>query len=129
MHKGKIIVHGNVGSDVAVFMHGGTIKIYGNAGQFLGFRMRDGTIYVEKNAETRVGACMTGGKIVVGGFLEEVMPTFTIDSVKPKVKVEETETVSGPFYVFLGDLAEQGNGKLFVSKGNNPHLSQYEKFL
>jgi formylmethanofuran dehydrogenase subunit C len=129
MHKGKIIVHGNVGSDVAVFMHGGTIKIYGNAGQFLGFRMRDGTIYVEKNAETRVGACMTGGKIVVGGFLEEVMPTFTIDSVKPKVKVEETEAVSGPFYVFLGDLAEQGNGKLFVSKGNNPHLSQYEKFL
>jgi formylmethanofuran dehydrogenase subunit C len=129
MHKGKIIVHGNVGSDVAVFMHGGTIKIYGNAGQFLGFRMRDGTIYVEKNAETRVGACMTGGKIVVGGFLEEVMPTFTIDSVKPKVKVEETESISGPFYVFLGDLAEQGNGKLFVSKGNNPHLSQYEKFL
>jgi len=129
MHKGKIIVHGNVGSDVAVFMHGGTIKIYGNAGQFLGFRMRDGTIYVEKNAETRVGACMTGGKIVVGGFLEEVMPTFTIDSVKPKVKVEETESISGPFYVFLGDLAEQGNGKLFVSKGNNPHLNQYEKFL
>jgi formylmethanofuran dehydrogenase subunit C len=129
MHKGKIIVHGNVGSDVAVFMHGGTIKIYGNAGQFLGFRMRDGTIYVEKNAETRVGACMTGGKIVVGGFLEEVLPTFTIDSVKPKVKVEETESISGPLYVFLGDLAEQGNGKLFVSKGNNPHLSQYEKFL
>ena len=129
MHKGKIIVHGNVGSDVAVFMHGGTIKIYGNAGQFLGFRMRNGTIYVEKNAETRVGACMTGGKIVVGGFLEEVMPTFTIDGVKPKVKIEETETISGPLYVFLGDRAENGNGKLFVSKGNNPHLSQYEKFL
>ncbi len=129
MHKGKIIVHGNVGSDVAVFMHGGTIKIYGNTGQFLGFRMRDGTIYVEKNAETRVGACMTGGKIVVGGFLEEVMPTFTIDGVKQKVKIEETETVSGPLYVFLGDRAENGNGKLFVSKAANPHLSQYEKFL
>lgn len=129
MHKGKIIVHGDVGSDVAVFMHGGIIKIYGNADQFLGFRMRDGTIYVEKNAETRVGACMTGGKIVVGGFLKEVLPTFTIDSVKPKVKVDDTESVSGPFYVFLGDLAENGNGKLFVSKGNNPHLSQYEKFL
>jgi formylmethanofuran dehydrogenase subunit C len=91
--------------------------------------MRDGTIYVEKDAETRVGACMTGGKIVVAGFLEEVMPTFTIDSVKPKVKVEETEKVSGPFYVFLGDLADNGNGKLFVSKERNPHLSQYEKFL
>jgi hypothetical protein len=57
------------------------------------------------------------------------MPTFTIDSVKPKVKVEETETVSGPFYVFLGDLAENGRGKLFVSEVNNPHLSRYERFL
>ena len=91
--------------------------------------MRGGTIYVEKNAETRVGACITGGKIVVAGFLEEVLPTFTIDRVKPKVKIEENEKVSGPFYVFLGDLAEKGNGKLFVSKGNNPHLSHYEKFL
>jgi formylmethanofuran dehydrogenase subunit C len=129
MHDGKIIVHGNIGSDAAVFMHGGVIKVYGSAGQFLGFRMRDGTIYVEKDAGTRVGACMTGGKIVVAGFLEEVMPTFTIDSVKPKVKVEETESISGPFYVFLGDLADNGNGKLFISKVKNPHLSHYEKFL
>jgi formylmethanofuran dehydrogenase subunit C len=129
MHGGKIIVHGNIGSDAAVFMHGGTIKIYGGAGQFLGFRMRDGTVYVEKDAGTRVGACMTGGKIVVAGFLEEVMPTFTIDNIKPKVKVEENESISGPFYVFLGDLAENGNGKLFISKGRNPHLSSYEKYL
>jgi len=129
MHGGKIVVYGNVGSDAAVFMHGGTIKIYGCAGQFLGFRMRDGTIYVEKDAGTRVGACMTGGRIIVAGFLEEVMPTFTIDSVKPKVKVEEAETISGPFYVFLGDLAENGRGKLFVSEVNNTHLNRYKIFL
>jgi formylmethanofuran dehydrogenase subunit C len=72
---------------------------------------------------------MTGGKIVVSGFLEEVMPTFTIDSIKPKVKIDETESVAGPFYVFLGDLAENGTGKLFVSKTNNPHLSRYERFI
>ena len=129
MRGGKIIVHGNVGSDSAVFMKGGVIKIHGDAGPFLGFRMRDGVIHVEKKAATRVGASMTSGKIVVSGFLEEVMPTFTIDSVKPKVKIDETESVAGPFYVFLGDLAEKGNGKLFVSKANNPHLSVYEKFL
>jgi formylmethanofuran dehydrogenase subunit C len=72
---------------------------------------------------------MTGGKIIVTGFLEEVMPTFTIDAVKPKVKVDDTETAAGPFYVFLGDLAENGSGKLFVSKATNPHLSMYEKYL
>src|SRR4030066_371962 len=121
MTGGKIIVHGNVGSDSAVFMKGGIIKIQGNAGPFLGFRMRDGVIHVEKNAGPRLGASMLGGKIIVSGFLEEVMPTFTIDSVKPKVKVDETESVSGPFYVFLGDLADKGKGKLFISKASNPH--------
>jgi formylmethanofuran dehydrogenase subunit C len=129
MRGGKIIVHGNVGSDAAVFMKGGTIKVHGDAGAFLGFRMCDGAVHIEKNAGTRIGACMTGGKIVVSGFLEEVLPTFTIDSVKPKVKIEEGDSVTGPFYVFLGDLAEKGSGKLFVSKTNNPHLSMYERFL
>jgi hypothetical protein len=57
------------------------------------------------------------------------MPTFTIDNVKPKVKIDDTESATGPFYVFLGDLAEKGTGKLFVSKANNPHLSMYERFL
>ena len=129
MHKGKIIVHGNVGSDVAVFMKDGVIKVHGNAGPFLGFRMRGGTVHVEKNIGNRVGACMTGGKIVVSGFLEEMLPTFTIDGVKDKVKIDEEDKASGPFYVFLGDLAETGNGKLFISKISNPHLNQYERFL
>jgi formylmethanofuran dehydrogenase subunit C len=129
MHGGKIIVDGKVGSDSGVFMHGGVIKIKGGAGPFLGFRMSDGAIYVEKECDNRVGACMTGGKIIVAGTLAEVMPTFTIDGVKPKVKVDDTETAAGPFYVFLGDLAEKDSGKLFISKANNPHLSTYERFL
>ena len=129
MKGGKIIVDGNVGSDSACHMHGGLIKIKGGSGQFLGFHMRDGIIHIQKNPGTRIGACMTGGKIVVSGLLEEVMPTFTIDTVKPKVKIDETESVAGPFYVFLGDLAEKGTGKLFVSKASNPHLGKYEKFL
>ena len=89
--------------------------------------MSDGTIHVEKNARSRVGANMTGGKIIVSGVVEEVMPTFTIDGVKPKVKVDDTESAAGPFYVFLGDLAENGTGKLFVSKTNNPHLENIRK--
>jgi formylmethanofuran dehydrogenase subunit C len=129
MRGGTIIVDGKVGSDSGVFMHGGVIKIKGGAGPFLGFRMGGGVIYVEKECGTRVGAGMTGGKIIVAGFLREVMPTFTIDNIKPKVKVNDTQTAAGPFYLFLGDLAENGTGKLFVSKTTNPHLSMYEKYL
>ncbi len=129
MHGGKIVVYGRVGNEAGAHMKKGVIKIYGNVGQFAGFRMRDGTIYIEKDSEGRAGACMTNGKIIVGGFLESFLPTFTIDSIKGKVKVEEGETAQGPFYLFFGDLTENGNGKLYVSKAKNPHLSHYERFL
>jgi formylmethanofuran dehydrogenase subunit C len=130
MKGGVIIVDGNVGSDVGCYLRGGVIKIKGSAGRFLGYHMSDGTIYVEKNCQYRLAPCMTGGKIVIGGELEEVMPTFTVDSVKPKVKIDDTQSVQGPFYVFLGDLAEHGTGKLFISKANNPQLKPiYDKYL
>jgi formylmethanofuran dehydrogenase subunit C len=129
MRGGRIIVHGSVGNEAGAQMKGGMIKVYGSAGQFVGFRMRDGTIYVQKDCAGRAGACMVEGKIVVGGMLESVLPTFTIDGIKAKVKVEEGETVEGPFYVFLGDIAENGDGKLYVSKAKNSHLGYYEKFF
>ena len=130
MKGGKIVVDGDVGSDSGAYLHGGLIKIKGNnVGQFLGYHMSDGVIHVEKNACSRLGANMTGGKIVVSGVVEEMLPSFTIDGVKAKVKVDDTEQATGPFYVFLGDLAEKGTGKIFVSKANNPQLKNYEKYL
>jgi len=129
MRGGKIIVYGNAGNEAGAYMRKGLIKIYGNVGQFAGLRMHKGIIYVQKDCEGRVGACMTGGKIVVGGFLESVLPTFTIESIKKKVKIEENEVVNGPFYLFLGDLTENGKGKLYVLKKKNPHLSHYEKLI
>ncbi len=129
MSGGRIMVHGNAGSEAGAHMKKGLIKIDGSAGQFVGFRMRNGTILVRENCGDRAGACMIEGKIVVAGALALVLPSFAIDSVKPKVKIEEGETLQEPFYVFLGDIAENGNGKLYVSKQKNPHLSHYERFL
>jgi len=129
MYGGKITIYGNVGNEAGAYMRNGTIKVYGCAGQFAGLRMREGTIYIQKDAGTRAGACMKGGKIVVGGYIESVLPSFTIEGIREKVKVEEGETVTGPFYLFLGDLVEHGEGKLYISKDKNPHLSSYEKFL
>ena len=129
MRGGKIIVYGNTGNEAGACMRKGVIKIYGTAGQFVGLRMHNGTIYVQKDCEGRAGACMNGGKIVVGGFLESVLPTFTIEDVKKKVKIEQNERIEGPFYLFLGDLTENSKGKLYVSKEKNLHLSHYEKLL
>jgi len=129
MRGAKITVYGNVGSEAGAYMRKGIMKIYGNAGQFVGLRMHNGTIYVQKDCEGRAGACMTEGIIVVGGFLESVLPTFTIDGIKKKVKIEEGEVIEMPFYLFLGDLTENGKGKLYVAKEKNPHLTHYEKLL
>ncbi len=128
MKGGLITVDGNVGTDVGCYLKGGIIKIKGSAGRFLGYHMSDGAIYVEKGCDVRVGACMHGGKIVIGGATE-ILPSFTIDAVKPKVKVDDTTNVQGPFYVFLGDLSEQGTGKIFANKAANPALKLYEKYL
>ena len=128
MKGGLITVDGNVGTDVGCYLKGGIIKIKGSAGRFLGYHMSDGVIYVEKDCDVRTGACMHSGKIVVGGTLE-ILPSFTIDSVKPKVKIDDTQSVPGPFYVFLGDLSEHGTGKIFASKANNTALKFYEKYL
>jgi formylmethanofuran dehydrogenase subunit C len=129
LHGGTLIVHGNVGNEMGTHMKKGLIKVYGSAGQFVGFHMHDGTIYVENDCGGRAGACMSDGKIVVGSRIESVLPTFTMDGVRAKAKIEEGDVVEGPFYVFLGDLVEHGNGKLYVSKEKNPHLSCYEKLL
>jgi formylmethanofuran dehydrogenase subunit C len=129
MQNGTITVFGNVGHEAGAHMKKGTIKIYGNAGQFTGFRMQGGTILVQGDSDERVGACMSEGKIVVGGTLQSVLPSFSIDGIRPKVKIDENETAPGPFYVFVGDLADCGNGRLYVSETKNPQLSLYEKFL
>jgi formylmethanofuran dehydrogenase subunit C len=128
MKGGTITVHGNAGYEVGCFMRGGLIKIHGSVGQFVGIHMRDGTILVEKDSEGRTGAGMLEGKIILCGYVPSILPTFTIDSIKQNVKVNE-ERFMGPFYRFVGDLADGGDGKLSVSQVKNPHLSFYEKYL
>ncbi len=128
MKGGIITVDGNVGSDVGCYNQGGIIKIKGNAGRFLGFHQSDGAIYVEKDVDVRAGALMHGGKIVIGGKME-ILSSFSIDSIKPKVKIDDTLNVPGPFYVFLGDLSEKGTGKIFANKAANPAFKFYEKYL
>ena len=128
MNGGKVIIHGNAGHEVGCFMRNGIIKIFGDVGIFAGIHMNKGTIFVQGNSQGRAGAQMTNGKIVLAGHSEDVLPSFTIDAIKAKVKVDG-EKIEGPFYKFIGDLADRGKGKLFVSKPKNPYLSSYEKYL
>jgi formylmethanofuran dehydrogenase subunit C len=128
MKGGKVIIHGNAGHEVGNHMNNGLIKILGDVGIYVGIHMVNGTIFVQGTSLGRAGAQMTNGKIVLAGHSEDVMPTFTIDEVKAKVKVDG-EKIEGPFYKFTGDLADNGKGKLFVNKAKNQYLSMYDKYL
>lgn len=128
MKNGVIVIHGDAGNEVGCYMRNGMISIEGNVGEFVGIHMRDGTILVRGNCGGRTGAGMLDGKIIICGRVSSVLPTFTIDSVKSSVKADG-EKIKGPFYRFTGDIADQGKGKLYISKPLNPHLSFYEKYL
>jgi len=128
MKGGVIVVKGNAGCDAGAWLDGGTIKILGNAGINLGIHMIDGTLYVSGNCESRIGASMTGGKVILSGKTEDLLAGFQIEEIKDKVKVGE-EKISGPFYVFSGDNAESGRGKILIKKDTNPKLASYEKYL
>lgn len=128
MSGGTIVVHGDAGNELGYFMRKGIIKVHGNVGQFTGVHMRNGIIVVYGNSEGRNGAEMTGGKIVVCGSVPSVLPTFTIDAIKPRVKIDG-ERLAGPFYLFIGDIAEEGEGRLYISKASNAHLNFYENLI
>ncbi len=128
MKGGIIIIRGSAGTEVGCSMRGGIIEVDRNVGDFAGIHMTDGTIYVQGDCTGRARAGMLNGKIVIGGRVPSVLPTFTIDSIRSTTKVDG-EKVAGPFYRFIGDIADNGKGKLFVAKAKNPHLSFYEKYL
>lgn len=128
MRGGTIIIHGNAGNELGCFMRKGLIKVYGSVGQFVGMHMKNGTIFVGGNSEGRAGAEMTDGKIVVCGNVPSMLPTFNIDNVKSKVKINGEEA-TGPFYLFIGDITEEGEGKLYISQTSNSHLKFYEQYL
>jgi formylmethanofuran dehydrogenase subunit C len=128
MMDGVILIHGDAGNEAGCYMKGGLIKIEENVGEFVGVHMRDGTIMVQGDCKGRPGAGMFDGRIIICGHVSSVVPTFTIDSVRPDVKVDG-EKITGPFYRFVGDIAEEGKGKLFIAKSKNPHLAVHEKYL
>ncbi len=128
MRGGTIIIEGGAGSELGNHMRGGTIEVRGSVGLFPGIHLHDGSILVRGDCEGWPGAFMTGGKLIICGRVPSVLPGFSILRISKSVKFGG-ERLSGPFYTFVGDLTEGGDGRLHVSKERNPHLSHYERYL
>jgi len=128
MRGGTITIHGDCGTEVGAWMRNGTIRIKGNCDLYAGLHMKNGTILVEGNSAGRVGAHMTKGKVIVLGRMEGVLPSFQFEEIRSNAKAGD-EKIPGPFYVFSGDVNEDGEGKLFARVSDNPDLKWNERFL
>ncbi len=109
-------------------MRNGTIRIKGNCDVYAGVHMKKGTILIEGDCAGRVGAYMTAGKIIVLKNTGGVLPSFQIEEIRSNAKAGD-EKIPGPFYVFSGDVNEEGEGKLFAKVSDNPDLKWSEKYL
>jgi len=128
MLGGIVTIHGDCGTEVGAWMRNGTIRVKGNCDLYAGIHMKNGTVVVEGNCAGRVGAHMTNGKVVVLGNIGGVLPSFQFEEIRDKAKAGD-EKISGPFYVFSGDVNEEGGGKLFARISSNSDLKWNEMFL
>ncbi len=128
MAGGTILIHGDAGFEVGSWMEGGLIHVEGGVGQFAGVHMGGGEILIGGDSEGRLGANMRDGKIVLLGRIPQILPSFTFEEVRDRATAGG-KAFKGRFYLFRGDLTEDGNGRLFVSAEANPHLKFYEKYL
>lgn len=128
MKGGMILIHGDAGNEIGCWMKGGIIQIIGNSDTYPGMHMKNGTIYVGKNCLCRAGAQMSGGKIIINGKIPEILPSFTIESIRGSTRIGK-EKIKGPFYLFVGDGNEDGEGRLYVRKEGNDDLKYREDYL
>ncbi|MCW4033459.1 MAG: formylmethanofuran dehydrogenase subunit C [Candidatus Bathyarchaeota archaeon] len=128
MKGGMILIHGDAGNEIGCWMKGGTIQIMGNSEGYPGTHMKNGTIYVGKNCLCRAGAQMSGGKIIIDGKIPEILPSFTIEGVRGSARLGK-EKIQGPFFLFVGDGNEEGEGRLYVRKEGNDGLKYCEDYL
>jgi formylmethanofuran dehydrogenase subunit C len=113
---GTIVVEGNAGNEIGAWMSNGKIVVRGNVGSMAGMHMKGGVIIIHKDAAPRVGGEMTKGKVIVLGRLAEVLPSFRSEGRVTNVKTGEdgSEEIVGPFNKFVGDLADNGKGEVYV---------------
>jgi formylmethanofuran dehydrogenase subunit C len=128
MRGGTIIVHGDCGTEAGAWMQNGIIRIKGNCNVYAGIHMKNGSILIESNSAGRMGAQMTGGKIITLGNGGSVLPSFQFEEIREKAKSGD-EKIAGPFYVFSGDVNEEGRGQLFLRVSANSDLRWNERYL
>lgn len=129
MTGGKVVVKGNVGSEMAAWVRGKTtrIEINGNVKAFAGVHMHGGLLIINGDVSERLGAEMARGIIIVNGKSESILPSFKYAGEVQEIEGNETEKITGKYLQFNGDYAQltvksKLFGRIFLAADKNQHL-------
>ncbi|MHA1377071.1 MAG: formylmethanofuran dehydrogenase subunit C [Candidatus Helarchaeota archaeon] len=129
MTGGKVIINGDVGSEMAAWVRGKKtrIEINGNVKEFAAVHMHGGVLTINGNVEDRLGAEQARGIIIVNGKLDAMLPSFKYAGEVQEIAISEEEKVSGKYLQFNGDYGQipiksKYFGKIFLAADKNQHL-------
>ncbi|OED30295.1 formylmethanofuran dehydrogenase subunit C [Methanosphaera sp. WGK6] len=115
MSGGKIIIHGNVGKQLADCMMNGEIYVKGNCDILAGIHMVGGYIQIDGDVTQWPGGQMKKGTIVIKGNVGKILQGFVKEE-----KIQNPE-INGKYHIgsyihYTGDVGAKGKGHLWIKE-------------
>ncbi len=121
MSGGTITLHGNAGKQLGECLSGGTIIVKGNCDILAGIHMTKGLIQIDGDVTRWPGGQMKNGDIVINGELGRMLEGFTQEGIVENPEIEG-QTFTGKYIKYIGDIALNGKGRLWLNAERNRHL-------
>ncbi len=120
MSGGKISILGNAGKQLGECLSGGEIYVKGDCDILAGIHMTKGFIQIDGDVTRWPGGQMKNGDIVVNGELGRILEGFTQEGIVTDPEIEG-RTFSGDYIKYIGDIALNGKGRLWLNAEKNRH--------
>lgn len=115
MSGGQIIIHGNVGKQLADFMLDGKIHIRGNCDILAGVHMSGGFIQIDGNVTQWIGGQMKKGIIVLNGKIDSMLPGFVFQEIVHNPLINGQYFI-GKYRLYSGDRGVNGKGQIWIKE-------------
>lgn len=121
MNGGTITIHGNAGKQLGECLSGGEIYVKGTCDILAGIHMTKGYIQIDGDVTRWPGGQMKNGDIVINGTLGRLLEGFTQEDIVKDPDIEG-KVLSGKYIKYVGDIALNGKGRLWLDAEKNRHL-------
>lgn len=121
MSAGKISIWGDAGKQLGECLSGGEIYVKGDCDILAGIHMTKGFIQIDGDVTRWPGGQMKNGDILINGRLGRLLEGFTPEGIVSDPEIEG-RTFSGKYIKYIGDIALNGKGRLWLNAERNRHF-------